>query len=664
VDETHIHTLPNLKPMTTPTDQLRWQPSSELIDSCHLTGFLRRHSLPNLPALQQRSTADVAWFWDTMLRELGIVFETPYSAVVDLSPGFPSPRWCVGGRMNITVSLLDRHLTSPHADRTALVAETEEGAVVVLSYRQLHERVCKAGHALRVIGIRPGDAVGVFMPMSLECVVAMLAIIRVGGVFVPLFSGYGPAAVASRLQACQAKAVFTTDGFPRKGSPVPTKATLDEALRDVPSVHTVIVQQRLNIPGAVSSPRDKYWHELIDTAPPTCPPHIADADSPCMLIYTSGTTGKPKGAVHTHCGFPVKAAQDMLHGLDLRPDETLYWITDIGWMMGPWLVFGTLLCDAAFVVYDGAVDFPTHTRVFDMVDRHRITALGLSPTYVRALTRHGPELVAGHDLSSLRKFGSTGEPWNPEPWGFLFRHIGKSRLPIWNYSGGTEISGGILAGNMLTPQSPCSFAGPLPGMAADVVDEHGNSVRGQIGELVIRAPWIGMTRSFLDDHERYLETYFSRHPHLWLHGDYARIDDDQHWYILGRSDDTIKIAGKRLGPAEVESILTTHPAVLESAAVGVPDELKGQCLVCFITLRPGHAVSPELSTALTSLITSALGKPLAPKRIHVVPELPKTRNGKLMRRLIRSAYLHQPLGDTSALDNPGSLTHLQNAIVT
>jgi acetyl-CoA synthetase len=313
------------------------------------------------------------------------------------------------------------------------------------------------------------------------------------------------------------------------------------------------------------------------------------------------------------------------------------------------------------MLYDGAPDFPGPDRVWSLVDRHKVTALGVSPTLIRALRRYGDEMVHQHDLSSLRKFHSSGEPWNPDPWMWLFQNVGRSTLPIINYSGGTEISGGIVEGNVLTPMKPCAFSGPLPGMAADVVDENGNSVRGEVGELVIREPWIGMTRGFWKDPERYIETYWSRFPDVWVHGDWAAVDDDELWYILGRSDDTIKIAGKRVGPAEVESVLVAHSQVSEAAAVGIPDSIKGEALVCFCVLKKDANGDTALAAELKESVARDLGKPLAPREIIFVGDIPKTRNAKVMRRIVRAAYLGEKLGDTSALENPASLDEIKRA---
>ncbi|MFQ5576298.1 MAG: AMP-binding protein, partial [Anaerolineae bacterium] len=411
----------------------------------------------------------------------------------------------------------------------------------------------------------------------------------------------------------------------------------------------------------VQAGRDMWWDDFIAGQPITAPTEITAAEDPLMIIYTSGTTGKPKGAVHTHCGFPIKSAQDMCHGLDLHPEDTLYWMTDMGWMMGPWQVFGALILGATMLFYDGSPDTPDVGRLWQLVERHGVTALGVAPTLIRVLMPHGEAPVKRHNLSSLRLFGSTGEAWNPDPWLWLFNTAGGGKLPIINYSGGTEISGGIVMGNVLTPLKPCAFSGPVPGMASDVVDEAGNSVRGQVGELVVRQPWIGMTRGFWKDPTRYEETYWSRFENVWLHGDFAAIDDDGLWYILGRSDDTIKVAGKRVGPAEVESVLVSHPAVTEAAAIGAPDPVKGEAVVAFCVLQPPAAPSEALRAELKQLVGQQMGKPLAPKAIEFVPAVPQTRNAKVMRRVIKAAYLGNDPGDLSALVNPEAVEEIKQA---
>jgi acetyl-CoA synthetase len=385
--------------------------------------------------------------------------------------------------------------------------------------------VSRAANALRKLGLGKGDAIGVLMPMTPEIVVAMLAIIKIGGVFLPLFSGFGAQAITSRLADADAKALFTADGCFRRGKPVAIKPVVDEAILHVPSLRHVIVLRRTGADIPWTASRDRWWHDWIAQGRDEATTEVTSAEDPLMIIYTSGTTGRPKGAVHTHCGFPVKAAQDIRQCLDLHADETIFWVTDMGWMMGPWLVFGSLLLGATMALYDGALDWPGPDRLWSLVERHGVTTLGLSPSLSRSLLKHGDEPVRRHNISSLRKFASTGEPWNPDPWLWLFHTVGRGRLPILNYSGGTEISGGIVCGNVLTALKPCSFSGPVPGMAAAVVDDQGRPVQGQVGELVIRQPWIGMTRGFWRDSQRYLHTYWSRWPDTWVHGDWAAIDD-------------------------------------------------------------------------------------------------------------------------------------------
>lgn len=651
--------------------EIVWRPDPDTVARTNLAAFWQRHGLADYEALLEWAVEDIGRFWEAVLLDLDVQFYEPYSRIVDLRKGLARPAWCAGGQMNIVHNLLDKWQAGPVAGRDAIRYESEEGDVVVWSYRDLQQRVelCAAG--LRALGTRKGDAVGLYMPMTPELVVAFLAVAKLGGVVIPLFSGYGAQAVASRLADAEARALFVSDGLMRRGRAVELKSIADEALEACPTVEHVIVHARVGphrlgrdvtmVPG-----RDHTWGDLLargqeNPSPTATRTERTAADDPLMIIYTSGTTGRPKGAVHTHCGFPIKAAQDMRHPMDLKPGEVMWWMTDMGWMMGPWLVFGTLLNGATMVLYDGAPDFPDVGRTWQIAADHEVTHLGISPTLIRSLRPHGAEHARGHDLGALRAICSTGSPWDPESWLWLFREVLDSRKPILNYSGGTEISGGIVCGTFVTPLKPGSFSGPVVGMDADVVDDAGQPVRCAVGELVLRQPWIGMTRGFWRDEARYHETYWRRFPGLWAHGDFAAIDEDGLWYILGRSDDTIKVAGKRVGPAEVEAVLNSHPAVVESAAVGVPHEIKGQEVVAFCVLAEGVAAGEELRAELTERVALALGKPLKPREIRFASALPKTRNAKLMRRIIRAAYLDEDPGDTSSLEDPGTVEAIRNA---
>jgi acetyl-CoA synthetase len=638
-----------------------WGPSAPYLNRSRLKAFAEAHGHRDYASLLRWSQTDLDGFWRAVDRDIDLVWTKKYDRVFDDSKGIPWTTWWTGGRMNYVATALRQRLGP---DRIAVIAEGEEGTVRRVSYGQLARDVGTFAAGLRASGVNTGDRVAVFMPMTYECVVAVLAVGALGAVFIPVFSGYGADAIAGRLRDCDASVLITADAFYRRGQVVPMKRTADDAADAAPSVRLVVIAERVGA-GYAHAPRDITWDEVVAKGRQPIAPVDTSAEDPFMIIYTSGTTGTPKGAVHVHGGFPVKAAQDLAHCFDLQDGDVILWSTDIGWMMGPWLITGGLMLGATIVLYDGTPDYPDASRLWSMVERHKVTHLGISPTAIRGLMRSGEEPVHKHDRSSLFVLGSTGEPWNPDPWWWYFRNVGESRCPIINYSGGTEISGGIVGCTTWTPIQPGSFSGPVPGMDADVVDEHGQSVRGAVGELVIRKPWPGMTRGFWkdpkDESGRYFQTYWSRWRNVWQHGDWARIDDEGYWYIEGRSDDTLKVAGKRVGPAEVESAAVAHAAVSEAAAVGVPHEIKGEAIVVFCVLRPGRDASDTLAGEIKDKIAELLGKPLRPEAVRFVAQLPKTRNAKILRRVIRGAYLGKAdLGDLSSLENPAAVEEIRS----
>ena len=638
-----------------------WTPSPAYLNRSRLKAFAEANGHRDYASFLRWSQTDLDAFWRATDRDLDLVWKKKYDRVLDDSRGMPWTTWWAGGRMNYVSTALRSRLGP---DRVAVIAEGEEGTVRRVSYGQLARDVGTFAAGLRAIGVNKGDRVAVFMPMTYDCVVAVLAVGALGAIFIPVFSGYGADAIAGRLRDCEASTIITSDGFYRRGQIVPMKQTADAAADAAPTVTRVIVAERVGA-GYAHAPRDITWDEVVAKGREPIAPVDTSAEDPFMVIYTSGTTGKPKGAVHMHGGFPVKAAQDLAHCFDLQDGDVILWMTDIGWMMGPWLIAGGLMLGATIVVYDGTPDFPDASRVWSMVERHKITHLGISPTAIRGLMRSGEDPVKKHSRSSLFVLGSTGEPWNPDPWWWYFKNAGESRCPIINYSGGTEVSGGIVGCTTWTPIQPGSFIGPCPGMDADVVDERGQSVRGAVGELVIRKPWPGMTRGFwkdgTGDDSRYMQVYWSRLPNTWVHGDWARIDDEGYWYIEGRSDDTLKVAGKRVGPAEVESAAVAHPAVSEAAAVGVPHEIKGETVVCFAVLRPGFQPSEPLRGELVEEVVRSMGKAIRPERVLFARELPKTRSAKIMRRVVRATYLGRDPGDLSSLDNPGGVKAIADA---
>jgi acetyl-CoA synthetase len=644
--------------------EIAWRPSAEYIENANITRLMRAHGIDSIDALRRRSVEDMEWFWDAVVKDLGIEFSVPYERVMDDSAGAAWTKWFVGGRVNLAHNCVDRHAASDRADRIALIGETEDGEVRTLTYRELRREVDRIAAGLRTLGIRKGDPVAVFMPMVVEAAVAAYAIVKLGAIYMPIFSGFASSAVAARLQDAEAKALITADGGLRRGAQALMKPAADEAVAQSASVRHMIVLERLGAEVPMQPGRDLTWDELRVSGEKAEPggvePEETDAEDPLMIAYTSGTTGRPKGAVHVHGGFLVKMASETAYQTDLHPDETLYWVTDMGWIMGPWEVVGAGAAGAAVVLYEGAPDWPAPDRVWASVERHGVNVLGVSPTLIRALKTQGDEHPAKHDLSRLRVFGSTGEPWNPEPYKWLSEVVGEGKRPIINISGGTEVGACFLTPYPVEEIKVCSLGGPSHGMDVDVFDEQGRPVRNEVGELVCKQPWPGMTRGIWGDPDRYIETYWSTYEGVWRHGDWALVDEEGDWYLLGRSDDTINVAGKRLGPAEVESVLVSHPSVAESAVVGVPDATKGESIWCFC-VAPGGA-GDETAEELRELVAAELGRPFKPSRVVFVEALPKTRSAKILRRAVRAVAIGEDPGDLSSAENPQALDAIRDAL--
>jgi acetyl-CoA synthetase len=574
------------------------------------------------------------------------------------------PRWFVGGRINLAYNTVDRHAMR-RGGAPAIVWEGEDGEVRTLNYAQLGAEVGRAANGLSDLGVGTGDAVGVYMPMVPEAVIAAYACAKIGAIYLPIFSGFGAPAVASRLNDARAKVLITADGFYRRGSKVEMKSIADEAVAASPSIERVVVWERF--PGAddLSTPRggrDVSWGAAFGGRSPQRPSADLDPETPYMIAYTSGTTGKPKGSVHVHGGLLVKIAEEAAYQTDVHEDDLLYWVTDMGWIMGPWEMIGTHAAGACVLMYEGAPNHPGPDRVWDLCERHGVTILGVSPTLIRALMPAGEAAVEKHDLSKLRILASTGEPWNPEPYRWLSEIVGRSRCPIINISGGTEVGACFLGQAPVIPTKNSSLGSPALGMAIDVYGPDAKPVRGEVGELVCTKPWPAQTRGFWGSPGRYIDAYWSRWRHIWVHGDWASIDEDGYWFLHGRSDDTMNIAGKRIGPAEFESAAVEHPHVMECAAVGVPDEVKGTSVWCFCILRPGIDPTDELRAEVSKTITAELGKAFKPSEIRFVEELPKTRSAKILRRAIRARVLGEDTGDLSSLENPSALEAIEKSL--
>ncbi|MEY2468224.1 MAG: acetyl-CoA synthetase [Actinomycetota bacterium] len=602
---------------------------------------MAKYRVANFDALRAQAAAEPTWFWDAVVKQLGIKFRSPYVEVVNVDKGIPWATWFTGGQLNAVDTLL-RH----PRDRPAIVWEGEDGSVRRWTYGELSAAASGVAARLRDAGVGVGDTVGVFMPMMPETVAGLLGVMAVGAVFLPLFSGYGAGAVTTRLQDAEAVALLTAQSTSRRGKTVDMDAVAQEAIAQCPSVKTVLCVGR-DWPEPSDAPLDAV---------------AVDSEHPLFIAYTSGTTGRPKGTVSVHGGFLTKVAEEVAFQFDCREDDTLFWFTDMGWIMGPWEVVGALANGATLALFEGAPDYPDVDRLWAFLEAHRVTILGISPTLIRALMPNGDEPVRKHDLSALRVLGSTGEPWNETPWRWYFNVVGGGRCPVINISGGTEVGACFLSPHPVHPIKPMSLGGPCLGMAVDVFDDNGEPLRGAVGELVCTAPWPGMTRGIYKDPQRYLDTYWSRWPDVWVHGDWASIDEDGDWFLHGRSDDTIKVAGKRLGPAEVETVLVTHPSVVEAAAVGIPDDVKGESLWCFVVLGANATPSDELRNELKALVSDALGKSFAPSAVKFTTALPKTRNAKVLRRAVRGVVTGDDLGDLSALEDSATIDAVRAAV--
>jgi acetyl-CoA synthetase len=632
-----------------------WTPTPEQVESANLTRLAQRLGVERYHDLHRISIDEPERFWPALIDDLGLEFSEPWTHVVDVSRGPEWAQWFVGGKLNLAWSCVHSWAAGELAEEEAAVWQAEDGARTALTWRELSDAVFRLAEGLASIGIGEGDAVGIFLPMSPHVAIASHACAHIGAVQVPIFSGFAAPAIAARLADARAKAVITADGSLRRGQVVPMKEIADEAIRIAPAVAHTVVWRRLGLDDVpMTIGRDRFWDELVAGTSGDLPPKQVDSEHPYLLAYTSGTTGKPKGALHVQGSFLPSIAREVAYQTDVKPGDRIHFATDMGWIMGPWTVVGGGACGATVVYAEGAPDFPPD-RLWKLVESERVTMLGVSPTLVRALIPHGEPTS---DLSSLKAICTTGEPWNRDPYLWLFENVGGGRIPIVNCSGGTEVGACFLATCVTEPVKPVALGFPALGQDVDVFDADGNPVRGEVGELVCKRPWPGMTRGIWGDDDRYLETYWRRFPGVWTHGDWASIDEDGYWFLHGRSDDTLNIAGKRIGPAELESAAVAHPAVAEAAAIGVPHEVKGEVAWIFCVLRPGEDAIPARAQEISAAVAGELGKAFKPDRIVFVSALPKTRSAKIVRRAVRARVLGTDPGDMTALENPDSLDEI------
>ena len=639
-----------------------WQPTPTDREFSGVAQLMRALGATSYDDMLVRSTADPLRYWRTAMQHCRIVWDTQPDGYMDDSEGREFPRWFPGGRLNWVNTVLAWSKRPETAGRTAIIAEREDGHLKTLSYSELEVVVREFAEGLSRLGVSRGDCVGLLMENGVEASVSLLAIASLGAIVVPLFSGFGVDAVVARLSAAQASVLLASTGFARRGKRVAVESTVREAWSQLPALKKVVWKS--SPPQERSGPRELEWQDVLDSGRgSTRVPMVLGPDDPFMVIYTSGTTGKPKGVVHTHGSFPIKIAHDAVVHFDVRPGDVYCWPADMGWIAGTLVLSMALLRGATLVCYDGAPDFPDWSRMSRLVERHQVTHFGSAPTLIRGMASNEEVALRG-DLSSVRLLITAGEGIDPEHFTWFQRSFGRGTQPLINYTGGTEVSGALLASVLLRPIPPSGFNTVSPGIDVDVVDATGKSLTGTVGELVVRQPFVGMTRSFWNDRERYLETYWRAIPGLWVHGDLALRREDGNFFMMGRSDDTLKVAGKRLGPAEVEEVVLELPQVAEAAAIGVSDPDKGQRLVVFLVLAPNTETAHiDVAHQVTQHIDKRLGRPFRPSAVHCVAQLPKTRSSKIMRRVIRSVYCDQPPGDLSSLDNPSALDEIRAAAV-
>lgn len=635
-----------------------FKPKEDFVKNTNVCKWMEKHKIKTVEELYKKAE-DWKWFWEEISKDL-IQWYEPYDKLVEWNP--PWVKWFVGAKYNIINDAIDKHVHSWRKNKVAFIFEGEPGDVQKLTYNDLNIEINKLANALKKLGVKKGDRVGIYMPMIPELPIAMLACAKIGAIHSVVFSGFSAIALRDRLNDCEAKVVITCDAFWRRGKKVFLKQQTDTAIEEAPSVKHVIVFKRTDDTIPWNENRDIWWHEILKDMPKECETEKLDANDPLFFLYTSGTTGKPKGIIHAHGGYALGVSYTMKWVFDIK-DEDIWWCAaDIGWITGhSYIVYAPLILGATSVIYEGAPDWPQPDRWWEIIEKYQVNIFYTSPTSIRLFMRYGEEWLKKHNISSLRLLGSVGEPINPEAWIWYYKYIGGERCQIMDTWWQTETGHFIISPLPITPLKPGSATKPLPGLSAEVFDEEGNVIENAGGNLVITHPWPGMLRGIYKNPERYQSTYWSKFKNIYLAGDVARKDTEGYFWVQGRADDVLKISGHRIGNSEVESALVSHPLVAEAAVIGKPHELKGESITSYVVLKKGVDPTDELRKILQDHVSKELGKIAKPDEIWFVSDLPKTRSGKIMRRVIRAKALGQKVGDISTLANPETVEELSKA---
>jgi len=617
---------------------------------------MKKHGISSFEELSKKAIDDLEWFWESVDKDIGIVWDAPYTKTLDISKGIAWPKWFVGGKTNIYKSTVEK-FTNKKPQKIAYYFESEDGIKSKISYSELDSKISKLANGLRSLGVKKGDVIAIYLPMIEEAILSILAAAKIGAIQTVIFSGYSSESLHVRLKDCNAKILIISDGFYRKGKQISQKQASETAVVNT-NVEKIIVVPYKGIDNYVESKKNIFYNDLIKSQNNQSYTESMTSEDPLFILYTSGTTGKPKGVVHTHGGFSVFAGHQAAYLIDTHENDTLFWPADIGWITGlVWNVYGLLMMGASAVIYDGTLDFPTSDRIWKMLSGYQATIFGISPTAVRLFKKNNVEPRKLISLDKIKNIPTTGEPLDEDSWWWLYEKVGNRKIPIMNLSGGTEIGGAMLSVFPGMKLKPSTVGIPVPGMNLDIFDDAGNSVQNQNGYLVIKSPWPAMTRGLLNDDERYLETYWSRFENVWFHGDYVYVDDDGLWYMQGRTDDVINVSGHRMSTAEIEHAIISHPKISDAASIAISDDLTGEAIVIFFVAD--GSLDKNLKYVVSDYISEKIGKIARPKHVFQLSDLPKTRTGKIMRRLLKSKLLGENLGDLSSLENPHVLDEIQ-----
>ncbi|MEM2918974.1 MAG: acetate--CoA ligase [Candidatus Altiarchaeota archaeon] len=637
-----------------------FKPSKEVVENSNIKRWMDKHGIKDYEELLEKAKNEREWFWDEIAKELE--WFKPYKKILEWK--VPYAKWFLGGKFNIAHNAVDRHIKTK-GDKIAYIWIGEQGDVRKLTYNELYKEVNKFANALKSLGVKKGDRVSIYLPMIPELPIAMLACAKIGAIHSVVFSGFSAKAFQDRVNDAKSKIAITVDGFYRRGKTISLKQNTDEALKNAPSVEKVIVVRRANNKVDMVEGRDIWWEDITKNQSEEFKTEALDSEDLLYILYTSGTTGKPKGVVHVHGGYAVAIYATIKFVFDLKEDDIWWCAADIGWVTGhSYIVYAPLMLGVTSILYEGTPDYPKQDIFWEIIEKYKVSVFYTAPTIIRMFMKFGEEFVKKHDLSSLRLLGTVGEPINPEAWMWYYKNIGSEKCPIMDTWWQTETGCFIITPLPITPLKPGSATKPFPSFDVDVFNDEGKPLVNKGGHLVIKSPWPSMLRTIYNDPKKYEEQYWSKFKTAYLTGDLARKDEDGYFWIQGREDDVLKVAGHRIGTAEVESALVSHPSVAEAAVVGIPDEIKGEVILALVSLKSGFQPTDKLKEELSNHVTKECGPIARPSKITFVRDLPKTRSGKIMRRVIKAKVRGYEVGDISTLANPESVEELEKALKT